>query len=404
MTGVISKKVTFPGASGAILAGRIDRPVGDPAAYALFAHCFTCSKDVFAAARISSALAARGIGVLRFDFTGLGHSGGEFAHTNFSSNVADLLSAAEFLGAQEKAPTILIGHSLGGAAVLAAAPRLRDARAVVTINAPSRPAHVLALLEGGRDAIEREGEAVVSIGGRRFTITRDFIRDVSEQALLDGVHGMRKALLVFHAPRDSVVGIENAGHIFQAALHPKSFISLDDADHLLSRREDAVYVADVIGAWASRYVAMPAESEIAPGTVLVAEPGQGRFPQSVTGGRHRLRADEPRSQGGDDVGPGPYDYLLAALGACTSMTIRLYAERKGIPLRHVAVRLRHSRIHASDCAECETRGGRIDRIERDVKLLGEFDQETETRLMEIADRCPVHRTLSGEVVIDTRKA
>ncbi len=404
MNGRTSEKITFAGAAGHELAARLDRPVGPVAAYALFAHCFTCSKDVFAAARISAALAERGIAVLRFDFTGLGHSGGEFANTGFSSNVADLVAAAEFLRSHERAPTVLIGHSLGGAAALAAAGRMPELRAVVTINAPSDPAHVLAHFGDARQEIARNGAADVTIGGRSFTITRDFVEDLHEQRLLDGVRELRRALLILHAPHDPIVAIDNASRIFQAARHPKSFVSLDDADHLLTRREDAVYVADVVAAWASRYVeAPPGAPAQEQGTVLVTETGAGRFAQTVVAGRHRLAADEPEAYGGDDSGPSPYDYLLAALGACTSMTIRMYAERKKIRLDGVSVRLRHAKIHAADCADCDAKEGKIDHIEREIALSGDLDEDTEARLMEIADRCPVHKTLHAEVKVTTRK-
>ena len=403
-----SEKVTFPGAEGQLLAARLDRPAEEPKAYALFAHCFTCAKDVFAASRISGALAERGIGVLRFDFTGLGASEGEFANTNFSSNIADLRAAAAHLRRTARAPAILIGHSLGGAAVLAATPAIPEARAVVTIGAPCDPAHVLHLLGERRADIETRGVAGVELGGRRFTITRQFIDDITEQNLLTVVHDMRRALLLFHAPRDQIVGIDNASRLFRAAMHPKSFVSLDDADHLLSRREDAVYVAEVVAAWASRYLGvresspLVAETALAAGTVLVEESGEGTFAQSVSVGRHRLHADEPLAYGGNDSGPGPYDYLLAALGACTSMTIRMYAERKGIALRRIAVRLRHDRVHAQDCADCQTKEGKIDRIDREIDLVGDLDEATRSRLLEIADKCPVHRTLRGEILVRTK--
>lgn len=403
-----SEKVEFIGAHGHVLAARLDLPDGEPVAYALFAHCFTCSKDVFAAARISSGLAERGIAVLRFDFTGLGASAGEFANTSFSSNVADLEAAAAWLSDHHGAPALLIGHSLGGAAVLAAAPRLASVRAVVSINAPAGPEHVVHVFKESLDHIREVGQAEVSIGGRPFTIRREFLDDIEEHRLLDGVAHMRKALLLFHAPHDRQVGIENAQLIYQAAKHPKSFVSLDDADHLLTRREDATYVADVIAAWSRRYLGAGAEPRpalaerpLGEGVVLVAENGLGPYAQSVTVGRHRLRADEPVSVGGNDTGPGPYDLLLAGLGACTAMTIRMYAQRKDLPLDRVAVRLKHRKIHASDCADCETRGGKVDVIEREVELTGDLDPPTRDRLLEIADKCPVHRTLHGEIKVRT---
>lgn len=405
----ISEKWEFAGASGARLAARLDRPRSEPVAYALFAHCFTCSKDVFAVSRVSGALAAAGIAVLRFDFTGLGMSEGDFSHTDFSSNVADLISAAEELTRRAGAPKILIGHSLGGAAVLAAAPKLGSVRAVVTVGAPAGPAHVAHLFRESEDAIRREGEAEVELFGRTFTIRRQFLDDVAQQDLLAGVREMKKALLVFHAPRDEIVGIDNATEIFVAAKHPKSFISLDGADHLLTRKADAIYVAEVIAAWASRYVAeasagTDASERIqppAPGTVRVSETGRGLLQNRIEAGRHTFLMDEPAGLGGADSGPTPYDMLLAALGGCTAMTVRLYANRKRWPLEQAMVSLRHEKIHAEDCADCETRDTKIDRISRELAFIGDLSDDQRARLLEIADKCPVHRTLTGEIRIDS---
>ncbi len=407
--GTSSERIDFPGAFGATLAARLDRPTGTPVAYALFAHCFTCSKDVFAAARISRALAERGVAVLRFDFTGLGSSEGEFGNAGFSANVQDLLAAADFLRNRHGAPAMLLGHSLGGAAVLAAAPSIPEARAVVTINAPCDPAHVLGLMKAEARQALRRGRAEVTLGGRLFSITREFVKDTRSQALLEGVKNLRKALLLFHAPRDEVVGVEAAARLFGAAKHPKSFVSLDDADHLLTRRADAVYVADVVAAWASRYLdaaSAPTTAAAAakPGEVLVRETGEGAFAQALSIGRHTLAADEPVEMGGNDSGPTPYDYLLAALGSCTAMTIRMYAQRKRLPLERVAVRLSHRKLHARDCADCETGEGKIDEIVREVDLAGPLDADARARLLEIADKCPVHRTLHGEVKVRTRLA
>ncbi len=404
---VKTEKLTFTGAGGEALAARLDLPAGAPAAYALFAHCFTCSKDIFAAQRIAAGLAERDIAVLRFDFTGLGHSEGEFANTNFSSNVADLVKAADHLRATRAAPKLLVGHSLGGAAMLAAAARVPEAVAVATIGAPADPGHVAHLFRDAAPEIEAKGEAVVELAGRSFRIKKQFLDDISGHNLDAAIGGLGKALLVFHAPRDATVGIENAGHIFGAAKHPKSFVSLDGADHLLSRKADAVYVARVLAAWAGRYLgvedARPALAA-APGAVVVRETGAGRFAQEIAAGPHALRADEPVEYGGDDSGPGPYDLLLAALGACTSMTVRMYAERKGWPLERVSVTLSHDKIHAEDCAECETREGRVDRIVRRLALAGDLDGAQRARLFEIADKCPVHRTLASEVSIVTEAA
>jgi putative redox protein len=404
-----SEVFTFAGSRGATLAGRLERPPGQPRAAALFAHCFTCSKQSLAASRIAGALAQRGIATLRFDFTGLGESGGDFAATTFASNVADLEAAASALAERGLAPALLVGHSLGGAAVLAAAPRLPAVQAVAVLGAPSEPDHVLAHLGAERARIEAEGVGEVTLGGRRIRVGRDFIADVAEQRLQDSVAGLKRALLILHAPRDEVVGIDHASRLFGWARHPKSFISLDRADHLLTRREDADYAAEVIASWASRYLpaGAPAAPESQPqeGEVLVAEaPGGSRLLQQAAVRAHRLQADEPVAFGGGDAGPTPYDYLLIALGACTSMTLRLYADRKSLPLERVSVRLRHDKIHAADCADCETKVGKLDRIIRTIELEGPLDEAQRARLLEIANKCPVHRSLESEIRVETRLA
>ena len=398
-----SREVSITNKAGEKLAARLDLPAGKPKASALFAHCFTCSKDIFAASRISQELADLGFAVLRFDFTGLGASEGEFANANFSSNIEDLVAAADFMRDQGEAPRLLIGHSLGGAAVLAAASSVPEAVAVATIGAPFDPGHVAHLFQSAADEIEAKGEAEVLIAGRPFTVKRQFLDDIAAHNSADYIPALKKALLVFHAPRDTVVGIDNAAEIFKAARHPKSFVSLDDADHLLSRRADAIYVADVLAAWAARYLpkSKPAKDAFGdmPGEVVVAESGEGKFTQVMRSGDHHLIADEPASVGGDERGPGPYDYVLAGLGACTSMTVRMYAERKGWPLDRVVVGLSHHKIHADDCADCETKEGKIDEIERWLTFEGDLDQEQRARLLEIADKCPVHRSLTREVKI-----
>jgi uncharacterized OsmC-like protein/pimeloyl-ACP methyl ester carboxylesterase len=400
-----AEKFDFPNARGERLAALLDAPIGEPRAYALFAHCFTCGKDVHAARRIAEALTALDIAVLRFDFTGLGSSEGEFANTTFSSNIEDLVAAANELRRRLRAPAILIGHSLGGAAVIAAAAQVPEARAVVTISAPSDPAHVTGLFKDRLTEIEARGEVEVALAGRPFRIRRAFIQDVAEQNLTQRVATLRKALLIFHSPDDEIVGIDNASRIFTAAKHPKSFVSLAGADHLVSRREDAAYVANVLAAWAERYLEAappPRLDEIeTSGAVILSETGRGRFQQEVKVGPHRFLTDEPASVGGLDSGPGPYDLLLAGLGACTSMTLRLYAERKTLPLDRVTVRLAHSRIHAADCENCETKEGMLDRIERAIILSGNLDDTQRARLLEIADKCPVHRTLTSEIDIRT---
>lgn len=404
-----SEKVMFKGTSG-MLAARLDLPVGTPLMYALFAHCFTCSKDVFAASRVSTALANLGIATLRFDFTGLGESDGEFENTNFTSNIADLLHAAEFLAEEYDAPKLLIGHSLGGAAVLAAASDIPAAKAVVTIGAPFDPAHVGHHFIDQHEKIKSEGVVKVDIGGRPFNVSRQFLEDIEDQAQAEKLHHLRKALLIFHSPTDNVVGISNATNIFVAAKHPKSFISLDKADHLLSRKEDSQYVAEVITSWARRYIPELTHSKARTGlkrqdgdTLVVGAPPE-KFLQYIDSNGHSLLADEPLDYGGTNRGPSPYDLLLSGLGACTSMTIRMYADRKKWPLENVAVRLHHKKIHAEDCDDCETETGKIDVMTREIELTGELSDEQRARLMEIADRCPVHQTLMSEIKIETTMA
>ena len=402
---VRTERTEFANANGEKLAALIDLPLGRPVAYALFAHCFTCGKDNLAAKRISERLAISGIGVLRFDFTGLGMSEGEFANTHFSSNVEDLVAAADHLRRAYGAPAILIGHSLGGAAILAAAHRISDARAVVTIAAPYDPAHVTGLFKEQVQTIREHGEVEVQLAGRPFRIKREFIDDVAEKKLEECLKNLRKALLIFQSPTDNIVSIENASRIFTVAKHPKSFVSLAGADHLLSQKSDAIYVANVIAAWVERYLDQPVApgDTVEAGTVLVRETGGGKFQQEISSGHHRFLADEPVKVGGLDSGPGPYDLLLAALGACTSMTLRLYADNKKLPLDRVSVRLTHNKRHAEDCLNCEIKEGMIDRIDRHISLEGALSAEQRKRLLEIADKCPVHRTLESEIEIRTRE-
>ncbi|MFW6034296.1 MAG: alpha/beta fold hydrolase [bacterium] len=402
------QKVTFAGTGGEALAGRLDLPDGPVRAVALFAHCFTCGKDIVAASRISRALTERGVSVLRFDFTGLGESDGEFANSTFSSNVDDLVRAADHLRATTAAPTLLVGHSLGGAAVLAVAHRIPEVRAVATIGAPADPAHVSGLLDQQRADIETDGEATVTLAGRPFQVRREFLADIESQPQQARIAKLGRPLLVLHASGDEIVGIDNARIIYEAARHPKSFVSLDDADHLLSRRGDAEYAAAVIAAWADRYLPSRAQGtagEPRPernGSSSVVVTGAGEaFTQQVEVRGHKLVADEPASAGGDDLGPTPYDLLLAALGTCTSMTVGMYARRKNWPLRSTTVTVTHSRIHAADCESCETTSGHLDHVRREVRFDGDLDAAQRARLLEIADRCPVHRTLQSEVVVET---
>jgi putative redox protein len=404
-----TERFQFEGEGGHQLAASLDLPEVEPLAYALFAHCFTCGKDGLAARRIAASLTAKGIAVLRFDFTGLGSSEGDFANSTFSSNIADLVRAADHLRELRKGPAILIGHSLGGAAVLAAAAQIPDAKAVVTIGAPSDPAHVTGLFKDRIDDIRKHGKVEISLAGRPFQISSGFLDDIAEQGLMAHVAKLHKALLIMHAPTDAIVGIDNATRLFIAAKHPKSFVSLAGADHLLSERRDAAYVADVIAAWVTRYLdpivaERPEDLDEAPRNVLVRETRNSKFQQTISIGPHRLIADEPVASGGADTGPGPYDFVLAGLGACTAMTMRLYADRKSLPLERVSVTLRHSKIYAQDCAECETRTGMLDQIERVIAMEGALDSEQRSRLMEIADKCPVHHTLTSEIHIVSRAA
>ncbi|RFP87565.1 OsmC family protein [Rhodobacteraceae bacterium 63075] len=390
-----TKRLDFESRSGHKLAARLDMPDGPHLATALFAHCFTCSKDIPAAKRISQRLAAQGIAVLRFDFTGLGHSEGEFANTDFSSNVGDLAAAAEALEAGIGAPDLLIGHSLGGAAVIAAAGQIPSAKAVVTIGAPYDPAHVTRHFGEKREEILETGEAEVDLGGRPFVIRKEFLEDVSHANLETRLQELGKALLVLHAPRDEIVGIDNAAEIFMAAKHPKSFITLDDADHLITRPGDAEYAAEVIAAWAARYLDMrpPAPPPGAPeGITRVSEADPQGFLQDIMSGpQHHALADEPEAYGGTNRGMSPYGFLAAGLGACTSMTIRMYARRKGWPLEHVRVDVSHEKVHAQDASEGSRE--KIDSFKRVVHLEGELSGEQRQKLLEIADKCPVHRTL-----------
>ncbi|MBT8401471.1 MAG: bifunctional alpha/beta hydrolase/OsmC family protein [Rhodothermia bacterium] len=405
-----SRKIGFDNARGETLSARLDVPVdGDPIAYALFAHCFTCSKDLKAVGNISRSLVSRGFGVLRFDFTGLGESEGEFSETNFSGNAEDIVAAAEMLEKDYEAPSILIGHSLGGAAVLLAAARLPHVKAIATIGAPFDPLHVSHLFDEAVDEIKGTGSAKVTIGGRPFKIERQFLRDLTDQNPTQYIGNLKRALAVFHSPVDQIVGIENASLIFEAARHPKSFISLDHADHLLTSADDSTYVGAVVAAWAGKYIDGPPQEEVKHldphDNYVVARIGDSGFQTEILANGHSLIADEPRTVGGDNTGPTPYDLLVAGLGACTAMTLRMYADRKDWNLTAVTVKLHHAKMHAEDC-DCETKAtGKIDKIDRAIRLEGDLSDEQRSRLIDIAEKCPVHRTLeSGTVVVTTEEA
>ena len=398
-----TERVTFPGHNGDELAARLDLPDGPHLSTALFAHCFTCSKDIPAARRISGRLAAMGIAVLRFDFTGLGHSQGEFSNTSFTSNVEDLTAAASYLDSRGMAPSLLIGHSLGGAAVLKARASIPSVRAVTTLGAPFDPQHVTHNFTDALPEIIDKGIAEVTLGGRPFRITKAFLDDIAAGELTPAIVKLNAALLIMHAPRDATVGIENASEIFLAARHPKSFVTLDDADHLITRPADADYAAEVIAAWVRRYIDLtpPAPPSAAPeGIVRVSEADAEGFLQDIQNGPdHHLQADEPLAYGGTNRGLTPYGLVAAGLGACTSMTIRMYARRKGWPLTHVSVDISHNKVHAQDADQSSS--DRIDQFTRLIRLEGDLTDAQRVKLLEIADKCPVHRTLEAGARVET---
>lgn len=405
----MQSKISFTNRNGTSLSGVLHQAAGNPRGYALFAHCFTCGKNIRAAVHIADALNARGYSVLRFDFTGLGQSGGEFADTDFSHNVGDLEDAARWLADNHEAPALLVGHSLGGTAVLAAAARLPSVRAVATVNAPAEAEHILHHLQDDIDSIEQDGEAQVKLAGRPFRIKKQFLEDVRGQTIRAQLADLRRALLVLHSPVDTTVDVQQATQIFTAARHPKSFVSLDDADHLLSREADAVYAAGVIAAWAERY--LPA---LAPGGAWPVVPAATREPDgSVTAcaavadgflslldvDGHPLVADEPADLGGGNAGPDPYDFLSASLATCTAMTLNFYARREKIPLSANRVTVRWDRIHASDCADCDSEDGRVHEFQRQIELQGDLSAAQRQDLLRIADKCPVHKTLEAEIKV-----
>lgn len=397
-------KVSFENRNGEMLSGILDLPTEEPVAYALFAHCFTCSKNLRAASNIARALNDERIAVLRFDFTGLGQSEGEFSDTNFSSNVDDLLAAVDFLDRKHGDVSILIGHSLGGTAVLQAAGQIESVVAVATIGSPAEPAHVARMFRGHEESLQKHGEAEVDLGGRPFVVKQQFVDDLAQHDIQGSIGRLRKALLIMHAPLDNIVEIDNAAELFVAAKHPKSFVSLDSADHLLSDNDDSRYAGKVLAAWAARYLPHADHGEpfrVAAGEVVARTYTDG-FKTDVRAGRHTLVADEPRSVGGTNAGPSPYDLLSAALATCTSMTLHMYAAHKKIDLESVTVRVKHGKIHAKDCEDCESDTGRIDEFQRSISLQGGLSDGQRQRMLEIADRCPVHRTFDGEIKVRSK--
>jgi putative redox protein len=400
---MMKKNVNFENSHGEKLAGILDLPVTPPRAYALFAHCFTCSKNLNAATNISHALTEAGFAVLRFDFTGLGQSEGEFADSNFSSNVDDLVTAARFLESDYQAPALLLGHSLGGTAVLQAAHDIPSAVAVATVGSPADPAHVGHLLDSARETLKREGVANVNLGGRPFRMKQQFLDDIQQYPMPESLGTLRKAVMILHAPLDDIVELDNASQLFAAAMHPKSFVSLDKANHLLTREADSRYAGQVIATWATRYLPADVVSnspEVPEGSV-VARTEIDSFRTDIQAGTHHLTADEPLGVGGTNLGPSPYGLLSAALASCTTMTLKMYATHKQLDLQSVSVEVRHEKIHAKDCTDCETESGKVDVFSRRLMIEGELSDEQRKRLVEIADRCPVHRTLHGETKIVT---
>lgn len=397
------KKVKFKNEQDIEIAARLDLPVDQhPRAFLIFAHCFTCSKDLLAVKNISRAFTAKGFAVLRFDFTGLGHSDGDFEDTNFSTNISDLVSAAAFLEKEYQAPKLLVGHSLGGAAVLVAARQIKSIEAVATIGAPSCPNHVSNLFGENIAEIKKEGVANVDIGGRPFRVKKQFLEDFEEVKMQRHIKQLKKPLAILHSPQDSVVEIKNAEEIYSAAMHPKTFISLDGADHLLSQKEDSNYVGNIIAEWALRYLKLPVQKSLSTDHQVMAHLGEEGFTTDILAGKHRLKADEPEDVGGDDFGPSPYDFLLSALGACTAMTLRMYAQHKKWGLKEVQVHMNHKKEHVHDSEQAEKKSSKIDLITRNINLIGELSQEQKQRLLEIANKCPVHKTLNQEVKIESQ--
>ncbi len=397
-----TNKVNFTNKEGQKLSGKLDLPVqGKATAYALFAHCFTCNKNLTAVTNISRALTAHNIGVLRFDFTGLGDSEGEFADTNFSTNLTDLLAAADFMSQLGQAISILVGHSLGGAAVLMAGAQMPDIKAIATIGAPSGPDHVTNLLKGGMNEIEKTGEAEVNVGGRPFKIKKQFLDDLATHANAQNLGLLRKPVLIMHSPQDTIVGIDNAAEIYHHLHHPKSFITLDGADHLLSAKADSNYAGNMIASWAERYIASADRDTLTTDQQVVVRTQAGGFYTEIKAGPHSLQADEPENAGGTNLGPSPYGLLLSALGACTSMTLHMYANRKKWEVGDVLVHLAHSKAYDEDCEDAENEKKYLDKISRSLEFTGELSDEQRKRMLEIADKCPVHKTLSQPVKIVT---
>lgn len=396
-------EVSFKKSSSKVLKGVLELPTNKkPKNFVLFAHCFTCNKNFHAPSKIGKSLASKGYGLLRFDFTGLGDSEGDFEDTNFSSNVEDLIAAAEFLKKEYVAPTMIVGHSLGGAAALFASKQIDSIKCIVTINAPSNLSHVQKHFESSVDEIEQAGFANIKIGGRSFKIKKQFIKDLKSNEDASALKEIKKSLLIMHSPQDKIVSIKHAEDLYRAARHPKSFVSLDGSDHMLSTKEDSEYVGSVISAWAGKYLKEPKAPELETDHEVMANLGETGFTTQIIAGNHHFIADEPKKMGGSDLGPNPYELVSSGLAACTSMTIQMYARRKKWTVENVETHVSYSKKHATDCADCENKKAKIDNFEREISIKGDLDKKQLKRLMEIADKCPVHKTLSAQAQITTK--
>ncbi len=384
-----TKKVRFQSANGNELVGYIQVPVNQhPEHFAVLAHCFSCTKNLGALREIGRALTQEGFGILRFDMTGLGESEGDFGQTGFVSNITDIVSAYHFLEAEYQAPDLLVGHSFGGTAALCAATMMPSTEAVVTIGSPSDPRNVLKRFGESLEEIQVKGSATVKLEGRPFNISQKFVQSLLSDDLEEEVATLNKAILVIHSPQDNVVTVDNAKRIYDFAKHPKSFVSLDGADHMLTNKRDSNYVGKLIASWAKRYLPQRLDYDDLKRSqaITVRLDDDEKFTTEIMARHHSLLADEPEKVGGNDFGPAPYELVTAGLGACTAMTLQMYARRKNWPLDRVEVELDHSK-------EVDEAGESVDIFTRKIRIKGALDEIQRARFLEIANKCPVHRTL-----------
>ncbi|MBO3115669.1 alpha/beta fold hydrolase [Winogradskyella sp. DF17] len=400
-----STKLKIENRKGITLNAHLELPANQkPNYYAIFAHCFTCSSSLNAVRHVSRALTQDGFAVVRFDFTGLGRSEGDFADSHFSANVEDVIDVHQFMTDNYKAPSLLVGHSLGGAAVLVAGSKLAAVKAIATVGAPATIGHVKHLFSHAIEDVKEKGKVKINIGGRPFEIDENFVSEFDKTDLQTIVKNLRKPLLIMHSPFDKIVGIENAQDLYLNAHHPKSFVTLDAADHLLTRETDSQYVGEVIGTWAKRYFPKTENTMLSTeGEQLVAHLNivEDNFTTFIQTKNHTFTADEPEEIGGNDFGPSPYEYLNAALAACTVMTLKLYAERKQWDLNEVFIYISHSRKHSDDLRAEVEKPKYLDHISKKLKFVGNLDDSQKERLKEIASRCPVHKTIASEVIFET---